>query len=84
MTAVSTVFEQALQLSDAERSELLAQLLRSFEPDDDDELTSSEWEAAWAAEIGERVREIREGKGELIDGDSALAQVRSALDARRK
>ena len=84
MTAVSTVIEQALQLPDAERSELMAQLLRSFEPDDDDELTNGEWEAAWAAEIDERVREIREGRVELIDGDTALAQVRAALAARRK
>lgn len=84
MSAVSTVIEQALQLPDAERSELMAQLLRSFEPDDDDELTNGEWEAAWAAEIDERVREIREGRVELIDGDTALAQVRAALAARRK
>ena len=53
-------------------------------PDDDDELTNGEWEAAWAAEIDERVREIREGRVELIDGDTALAQVRAALAARRK
>ncbi|MBK9029888.1 MAG: addiction module protein [Myxococcales bacterium] len=84
MIAVATVFEQALQLPDAERSELLSQLLRSFEPDDDDELTGSEWEAAWATEIDDRVRELREGRVELIDGDAALAQVRASLAARRR
>ncbi|MEQ1737246.1 MAG: addiction module protein [Rhodoglobus sp.] len=80
MTAVGTVFEQALKLPDAERSELLAQLLRSFEPDDDDDLTGSDW----AAELDARVREIREGRVELIDGDTALAQVRASIAVRRK
>ena len=84
MAAVNAVVEQALRLPDAERSELLALLLRSFEPDDDEELTSSEWEAAWTAELDERVRDIREGRVELIDGDDALARVRASIDARRR
>lgn len=83
MAALETVLEQALQLTDDERGELIAQLLRSLEPDDGDEVQGEEWDTAWATELDERVREIREGSVELVDGDEARARVRAAINARR-
>jgi putative addiction module component (TIGR02574 family) len=74
--AFEALLDQALQLGDEERGELAARLLRSLEPDDDDGLTSSEWDAAWAAEIDRRVREIREGRVQLVDGDEVMAELR--------
>ena len=83
MAALDTVLEQALRLTDHERGDLIAQLLRSLEPNDGEEVGGEEWEAAWSAELDQRVREIRDGSVELIDGDEALARVRAAIDARR-
>lgn len=83
MAALETVLEQALQLTDDERGELIARLLRSLEPDDGEEVIGDEWEAAWSTELDNRVREIRDGSIELIDGDEAISKVRAAIDARR-
>lgn len=83
MAALKTVLEQALQLSDDERGELIGQLLRSLEPDDGEDLIADEWLAAWSAELGQRAREVRDGAVELIDGDEALAGVRRSITARR-
>ncbi|MBA3455175.1 MAG: addiction module protein [Deltaproteobacteria bacterium] len=83
MAALKTVLEQALQLSDDERGELIGQLLRSLEPDDGEDLTADEWLAAWSGELDQRAREVREGAVELIDGDEALAGVRRSITARR-
>lgn len=83
MAALKTVLEQALQLSDEERGELIAQLVLSLEPSDADELTADEWQAAWSSELDRRVREVRNGAVELVDGDEALAQVRRSLASRR-
>jgi len=82
MAALETVLEQALQLPDHERGELIARLLRSLEPDDGEEVIGDEWEAAWSTELDKRVREIRDGSIELVDGDEAIAKVRAAIDAR--
>jgi hypothetical protein len=83
MAALETVLEQALQLTDDERGELIAHLLRSLEPDDGAEVSGDEWEAAWSTELDNRVREIRDGSIELIDGDEAIAKVHAAINARR-
>lgn len=72
---------ELLELPDEERGELAVMLLRSLEPDDGEELTGKEWEAAWAAEIDRRMREVAEGKVELIDGDQVDAEIRAMLDA---
>ncbi len=83
MAALEAVLEQALQLTDDERGELIARLLRSLEPDDGEEAVGDAWEAAWSTELDNRVREIRDGSIVLIDGDEAIAKVRAAINARR-
>lgn len=85
MAARQTVLEQALQLSDDERGELIGQLLRSLEPEaEEEEFTADEWQAAWSVELGQRAREVHDGAVELIDGDEALAGVRRTITARRR
>jgi putative addiction module component (TIGR02574 family) len=69
-----------MKLPDEERGELAARLLRSLDPDDDDEPTAQEWEAAWSAELDRRVREIRDGSVELVDGDDVLAELREIAE----
>jgi putative addiction module component (TIGR02574 family) len=83
MAALGTVLEQALQLSDDERGELIARLLGSFEPTDGDEVDGAAWGEAWSAEIERRLAEVRDGTAELVDGDEARARIRAAI-ARRK
>ncbi len=82
VTAFEALLAQALQLPDDERGKLAARLLGSLEPDGD-ELSPEEWEAAWSTEIDRRIREVREGSVQPVDGADARAQVRAALDALR-
>jgi len=83
MAALESVLEQALRLSEEDRSELVERLLRSLEPDDGEELTPEAWEAAWSAEIQRRLREVREGAVELVDGDEVLGEALQDLKSKR-
>lgn len=76
-----TIAKWALELTDDERGELAAILLRSLEPDDAHELTASQWSAAWSAELDQRVEEIRAGRVELVDGDEVLAELSEIANA---
>jgi hypothetical protein len=84
MSALESLLAQALRLSDAERGKLAIQLLRTLEPEDEDEVSKEEWEAAWSAEIDRRVREVDDGNAELLDGDEVLAEAQAWLDAQRR
>lgn len=75
MAITHKLVTELLELPDEERGALAALLLRSLEPDDGDELTGKEWEAAWAGEIDRRMREVAEGKVELVDGDQIDAEI---------
>jgi hypothetical protein len=75
------IVEQALDLTDDERGELAALLLRSLEPHDGEELTALEWEATWSSELARRLQEIREGRVELVDGDEVLAELSEIANA---
>lgn len=75
MPTFEAVLDQALKLADEERSKLAARLLNSLEPAGRDELSAEEWDTAWSAELGKRLREIREGTVELVDGDEVLAEL---------
>lgn len=83
MAVIASILEQALQLPADERGRLIAQLLDSLEPDDGDVIEGEAWAAAWSPEIARRVREVRDGTVELVDGDAALARVRAAVESRR-
>lgn len=58
MTSFEAVLDQALKLSDEERSKVAASLLNSLEPEDGEELSLEEWDGAWSAELDKRLREI--------------------------
>jgi hypothetical protein len=72
---------ELLELPDEDRGTLAALLWRSLEPDDGDGLTGKEWGAAGAAESDRRMREVAEGKVELVDGDQVDTEIRAMLDA---
>lgn len=48
------------------------------------EVAATEAEAAWDVEIGERVRDITEGRIELISGDDADRQMEAFMRSRRQ
>lgn len=79
MPAVETLFAQALELPEDERGELAERLLGTLDPGGD-ELTGDAWEAAWASEIDQRVREIRSGRVALVDGADVMAEIRALAD----
>ena len=58
--------------------------MRTLDDEDEKGLSQEEWEQAWAAEIERRIREVREGTAELVDGHQALKQVRARVKPRRK
>jgi len=40
----------------------------------------ADWNDTWSAELRRRVREIRAGRAELIDGEEVLAELRAIAD----
>jgi hypothetical protein len=74
------LLDQALLLPEEERGALATRLLRSLEPDDGDEPDAQEWEAAWSADLDRRIREIRDGSVELVEGDDVLAELREIAE----
>ncbi len=66
-----------LQLPKDERSALVQEVLASLDEEEEGEnLSQSEWEAAWGAEAERRLKEMEDGTVEAIPLDEALARVR--------
>ena len=57
-----SILDAALKLPESERGELATRLLDSF---DDDELEEFS-EAEWAAELQQRIDDVRSGKAETV------------------
>lgn len=76
------ILAAALGLPSDERAHLAHELLDSL--DDEASLSPEEWAAAWDEEIARRIREIREGNAELINGEKVFREARAKLAARRK
>lgn len=77
------LLDAALKLPDEKRGELAARLLRSLEPVDREVASTQEWAAQWSAELDRRVREIRDGSVELIEGDDVLTELRDIAERPR-
>lgn len=83
MAVVDKLLEQALQLPEKERGELAGRLLRSLESHEDEELAPDAWEAAWSEEIDRRMREVRDGKVQLVDGEAVFRAAAQRIASRR-
>lgn len=68
--AVEDLYEQASQLSEADRAELAGKLLESIEDPPDDGV-----EEAWAAEIERRMVEYRAGRVKTIPWSEVRAHL---------
>jgi putative addiction module component (TIGR02574 family) len=66
------ILRAALSLSPGERAMLADHLLASLDGPNQKEI-----DAAWAEEAERRMREIDEGKVELIDGELVMARLRT-------
>ncbi len=72
MNTYEEIISAALSLPPGARAMLAEHLLESLDASDQKEIDS-----AWAEEAERRMREIREGKVETIDGDLVLQELRS-------
>jgi putative addiction module component (TIGR02574 family) len=77
--AIEQVLRDALALSDEDREKLLVALHQSLEPDDGDTLSQPEWDAAWAAEIDRRLKDLAEGRARTYTHQEVMAELRARL-----
>ena len=78
MTPTATkLLEEALQLSDRDRANLVASLIDSLDP-----AVDSDWEAAWSQEIARRVNELDEGSVKTVPWSAVRQKLRGRLDAQ--
>lgn len=77
MTTANEIIAAAMTLPPEARAQIADQLLDSLNPQ------QADIDAAWQTEIEARIREVEEGRAELIPHDQAMAQVRQRLQAAR-
>lgn len=83
MAVVNKLLEQALQLAESERDELASRLIRSLESVEDEELAPDSWAAVWSEMLDLRMREIRDGRVLLVDGDAVFRAAAERIASRR-
>lgn len=79
VVAIEQVLRDALALSDEDREKLLVALHQSFEPGDDEILSQAAWDAAWAAEIDRRLKDLADGRAKTHTHQEVMAELRSRL-----
>ena len=77
--AIEEVLRDALALSNEDREKLLVALHQSLEPDDGATLSQPEWDAAWAAEINRRLKDLAEGRARTYSHQEVMADLRARL-----
>ncbi|MDJ1169624.1 addiction module protein [Roseofilum sp. BLCC_M154] len=80
MRTVDEIFNEALTLSNADRSLLLKKLRESLEGDEDNMNIDETIQDLWIEEAKKRRDEIRSSSVKPIPGEEALAQVRQLLE----
>jgi putative addiction module component (TIGR02574 family) len=84
---VESLLDQAKALSDTDREELARRLYDTLPPlpemprvwDNEEEA-----EAAWQAELQQRLDSIADGTAELVDGEQAFAELRKRLAEKHR
>jgi putative addiction module component (TIGR02574 family) len=82
MSIPTDLLERALGLQESERAELAHHLLLSLEPDVDG--PDPDHQAAWAAEIEARLRDVEQGRATLIPWEEVKARLRQPLARDRQ
>jgi putative addiction module component (TIGR02574 family) len=78
-TNAKDVLNAALALPLKKRAEIADRLLQSLDDPRPDATEQAEIDAAWAKEIDRRVREIDEGRAELIPAEDVFAEVAGVI-----
>lgn len=78
MADPSKVLADALDLPVRERLRIAGALLRSADPEEDEDATD-----AWVAELDRRSASVETGAAKLVDAADVHAHVRDVLRARR-
>ena len=76
-TKIDDILKPALKLRRSQRVKVAAELIASL--DGPDEKDAKE---AWASELSQRIRDVREKRIKLEDWDSARAEIGKALRTR--
>lgn len=71
---VSEIVEEARQLPYGERTELIEQLIADSAKHPDPEI-----EKAWGDEALRRLKEIEEGKVQMVPGEQVMAEIRKIV-----
>jgi putative addiction module component (TIGR02574 family) len=69
--------QEALRLPPKDRARLAGELIHSL--DEVPEADRLAVDTAWRAEVERRVRDMREGRVEMLDGDKVMQELRSRL-----
>jgi putative addiction module component (TIGR02574 family) len=83
ITTVDRLAEEAMQLSFAERADLVERILRSLEPPGE-VLNSQEWGAAWKPELERRIQAYERGETHALERSEAMAAIRESFRQRRQ
>jgi putative addiction module component (TIGR02574 family) len=76
--AAKEIVEAALKLDPEARAEVAQEIIESLENSNYGELSP-----AWEEELDRRVRDIEEGRVQLIPGEQVFAEIEASLRARR-
>ena len=71
---VAELSQRALELAPEDRARLAEELLASLDTD-----VSAEGDAAWDAELRQRIADVDSGAATLLSADDVFARVRSQL-----
>ncbi len=71
---VAELSQRALELAPEDRARLAEELLASLDTD-----VSAEGDAAWDAELRQRIADVDSGAATLLSADGVFARVRSRL-----
>lgn len=77
LSSFEDILRAALELPPIDKAILIDRLIESLDGSEPTETEQTEIDAAWAEEIESRVRDIDEGRVELIPGEEVLAKLRS-------
>ena len=77
MTNASEIIQAAMALPPEARAQIAEQLLASLDP------AQAEVDAAGEVEVERRIREVEEGRVQLVPHDQVMSQVREHLRSTR-
>jgi hypothetical protein len=79
VVAIEQVLQDTRAPGDEDREKRLVALHQRFEPEDDEILRQPACEAAWAAEVDRRRKELAEGRAKTYTQQEAMAGLQSCL-----